>query len=188
MQPLRAMQQPLPGGAMHWVVALSERHKGLAACRTQQSSASRRALQQQGQGSADDFARACGASPEHASNSCGAALCAGNREAGITYLTLIPIAGGVIIATGGEPSFHLFGFAACLLATSGRALKSVVQVSAAKQQQRGRVSCAGGARQHSSLHRAAGGMFDQQASFERAFAASPPAVSASPARSKPASS
>lgn len=56
-----------------------------------------------------------------------AALMQGNREAGITYLTLIPIAGGVIIATGGEPSFHLFGFAACLLATSGRALKSVVQ-------------------------------------------------------------
>jgi hypothetical protein len=55
-------------------------------------------------------------------------VCAGNREAGITYLTLIPIAGGVVIASGGEPLFHLLGFVACLLATSGRALKSVVQV------------------------------------------------------------
>lgn len=57
-----------------------------------------------------------------------AAACAGNREAGITYLTLLPIAGGVVIASGGEPLFHLLGFVACLLATSGRALKSVVQV------------------------------------------------------------
>jgi hypothetical protein len=58
-----------------------------------------------------------------------AAVHAGTREAGITYLTLIPIAGGVVIASGGEPLFHLLGFVACLLATSGRALKSVVQVS-----------------------------------------------------------
>ncbi|KAF6256719.1 plastidic phosphate translocator-like protein 2 [Scenedesmus sp. NREL 46B-D3] len=56
-----------------------------------------------------------------------AVLLQGNREAGITYLTLLPIAGGVVIASGGEPLFHLLGFVACLLATSGRALKSVVQ-------------------------------------------------------------
>ncbi len=34
---------------------------------------------------------------------------------------------GVLVASGGEPSFHLFGFVACVLATAGRALKSVVQ-------------------------------------------------------------
>jgi drug/metabolite transporter (DMT)-like permease len=61
-------------------------------------------------------------------------VCAGNREAGITYLTLIPIAGGVVIASGGEPLFHLLGFVACLLATSGRALKSVVQVRPVQKQ------------------------------------------------------
>eukprot|EP00879_Flechtneria_rotunda_P011519 GHRR01012033.1.p2 GENE.GHRR01012033.1~~GHRR01012033.1.p2 ORF type:complete len:147 (+),score=32.79 GHRR01012033.1:900-1340(+) len=54
---------------------------------------------------------------------------AGARESGPTYLTLLPIAGGVVIASGGEPLFNLLGFSACLLATSGRALKSVVQVS-----------------------------------------------------------
>eukprot|EP00878_Enallax_costatus_P016147 GHUV01016936.1.p1 GENE.GHUV01016936.1~~GHUV01016936.1.p1 ORF type:complete len:206 (+),score=54.76 GHUV01016936.1:354-971(+) len=53
----------------------------------------------------------------------------GARESGLTYLTLVPIAGGVVIASGGEPLFNLIGFSACLLATSGRALKSVVQVS-----------------------------------------------------------
>eukprot|EP00878_Enallax_costatus_P002997 GHUV01003194.1.p1 GENE.GHUV01003194.1~~GHUV01003194.1.p1 ORF type:complete len:364 (+),score=98.02 GHUV01003194.1:354-1445(+) len=51
----------------------------------------------------------------------------GARESGLTYLTLVPIAGGVVIASGGEPLFNLIGFSACLLATSGRALKSVVQ-------------------------------------------------------------
>jgi drug/metabolite transporter (DMT)-like permease len=51
----------------------------------------------------------------------------GARESGITYLTLVPIAGGVVVASGGEPLFNLLGFSACLLATSGRALKSVVQ-------------------------------------------------------------
>lgn len=56
------------------------------------------------------------------------ALLSGACESGITYLTLVPIAGGVVIASGGEPLFHLLGFTACLLATSGRALKSVVQV------------------------------------------------------------
>lgn len=34
---------------------------------------------------------------------------------------------GVIIATGGEPLFNVIGFTACLIATAGRALKSVVQ-------------------------------------------------------------
>ncbi|XP_047329915.1 probable sugar phosphate/phosphate translocator At3g11320 [Impatiens glandulifera] len=49
------------------------------------------------------------------------------REAWLTYVTLIPVVAGVFIASGGEPSFHLFGFIMCLGATAARALKSVVQ-------------------------------------------------------------
>ncbi|XP_062154579.1 probable sugar phosphate/phosphate translocator At3g11320 isoform X2 [Alnus glutinosa] len=49
------------------------------------------------------------------------------REAWLTYVTLIPVVTGVIIASGGEPSFHLFGFIMCIAATAARALKSVVQ-------------------------------------------------------------
>jgi len=51
----------------------------------------------------------------------------GARESPTTYATLIPIVAGVLLASGGEPQFHLFGFVACVLATAGRALKSVVQ-------------------------------------------------------------
>ncbi|XP_028552519.1 probable sugar phosphate/phosphate translocator At3g11320 isoform X2 [Dendrobium catenatum] len=49
------------------------------------------------------------------------------REAWITYVTLIPVVTGVVIASGGEPSFHLFGFIMCIGATAARALKSVLQ-------------------------------------------------------------
>ncbi|CAI0443472.1 unnamed protein product [Linum tenue] len=49
------------------------------------------------------------------------------RETWLTYLTLVPVVTGVIIATGGEPSFHLFGFIMCIAATAARALKSVLQ-------------------------------------------------------------
>ncbi|XP_052173941.1 probable sugar phosphate/phosphate translocator At3g11320 [Diospyros lotus] len=49
------------------------------------------------------------------------------REAWLTYVTLIPVVTGVIIASGGEPSFHLFGFIMCIGATAARALKSVLQ-------------------------------------------------------------
>ncbi|KAG5040355.1 hypothetical protein JHK85_012831 [Glycine max] len=49
------------------------------------------------------------------------------REAGLTYLTLVPVVTGVIIASGGEPSFHLFGFIICVAATAARAFKSVLQ-------------------------------------------------------------
>ncbi|KAK4579385.1 hypothetical protein RGQ29_029166 [Quercus rubra] len=49
------------------------------------------------------------------------------REAWLTYVTLIPVVTGVIIASGGEPSFHLFGFIICVAATAARALKSVLQ-------------------------------------------------------------
>ncbi|XP_072976120.1 probable sugar phosphate/phosphate translocator At5g05820 [Typha angustifolia] len=49
------------------------------------------------------------------------------REAWITYVTLVPVVTGVIIASGGEPSFHLFGFIMCIGATAARALKTVLQ-------------------------------------------------------------
>ncbi|KAH7656852.1 UAA transporter protein [Dioscorea alata] len=49
------------------------------------------------------------------------------REAWLTYVTLIPVVTGVVIASGGEPSFHLFGFLMCIGATAARALKSVLQ-------------------------------------------------------------
>ncbi|XP_028783531.1 probable sugar phosphate/phosphate translocator At5g05820 [Neltuma alba] len=49
------------------------------------------------------------------------------REAWVTYATLVPVVAGVVIATGGEPSFHLFGFLICVSATSARAFKSVLQ-------------------------------------------------------------
>lgn len=49
------------------------------------------------------------------------------RESWLTYLTLVPVVTGVVIASGGEPSFHLYGFIMCILATAARALKSVFQ-------------------------------------------------------------
>lgn len=44
-----------------------------------------------------------------------------------TYLALIPVVVGIIIASGFEPSFHLVGFIACLAGTCARAMKSVLQ-------------------------------------------------------------
>ncbi|PRQ43032.1 putative sugar phosphate transporter domain-containing protein [Rosa chinensis] len=49
------------------------------------------------------------------------------REEWVTYSTLIPVVAGVIIASGGEPSFQLFGFIMCVTATAARAFKSVLQ-------------------------------------------------------------
>ncbi|XP_020215855.1 probable sugar phosphate/phosphate translocator At3g11320 [Cajanus cajan] len=49
------------------------------------------------------------------------------REAWLTYATLLPVVTGVIIASGGEPSFHLFGFVICVSSTAARAFKSVLQ-------------------------------------------------------------
>ncbi|GLT37558.1 hypothetical protein SLA2020_118690 [Shorea laevis] len=49
------------------------------------------------------------------------------RETWITYVTLIPVVAGVIIASGAEPSFNLFGFVMCVSATAARAFKSVLQ-------------------------------------------------------------
>lgn len=56
-----------------------------------------------------------------------AAIFQGARERFLTYATLLPITCGIIIASGAEPIFHVFGFTACLVATATRALKSVVQ-------------------------------------------------------------
>ncbi|CAI7777215.1 unnamed protein product [Closterium sp. NIES-54] len=49
------------------------------------------------------------------------------REAWLTYAALIPVVMGVVIASGSEPSFHLYGFIICIAATAARALKTVVQ-------------------------------------------------------------
>ncbi|KAJ4838630.1 hypothetical protein Tsubulata_027256 [Turnera subulata] len=49
------------------------------------------------------------------------------KEGWLTYVTLIPVVTGVVIASGGEPSFHLFGFLMCIGATAARAFKSVLQ-------------------------------------------------------------
>lgn len=51
----------------------------------------------------------------------------GSRESRWTYLSLVPIALGVVVASGGEPAFSVLGFSCCLAATALRALKSVVQ-------------------------------------------------------------
>ncbi|KAK6149125.1 hypothetical protein DH2020_016650 [Rehmannia glutinosa] len=49
------------------------------------------------------------------------------REAWATYTCLVPVVTGVVIASGGEPSFHLYGFIMCIGATAARAFKSVLQ-------------------------------------------------------------
>ena len=42
-------------------------------------------------------------------------------------MSLVPVVGGIAIATWGEPSFHFLGFIACLVGVCCRALKSVLQ-------------------------------------------------------------
>ncbi|KAL9238726.1 hypothetical protein vseg_013110 [Gypsophila vaccaria] len=49
------------------------------------------------------------------------------KEAAVTYFTLVPVVTGVVIASGGEPMFNLFGFIMCISATAARALKTVLQ-------------------------------------------------------------
>eukprot|EP00897_Mesotaenium_endlicherianum_P002196 jgi/Mesen1/2003/ME000147S01094 len=49
------------------------------------------------------------------------------REAWLVYAALLPVVTGVVIASGSEPSFDLYGFIMCITATAARALKSVVQ-------------------------------------------------------------
>lgn len=48
-------------------------------------------------------------------------------ESWSTYGCLVPVVAGVVIASGGEPSFHLYGFIMCIGATAARAFKSVLQ-------------------------------------------------------------
>ncbi|KAJ7529679.1 hypothetical protein O6H91_15G061600 [Diphasiastrum complanatum] len=49
------------------------------------------------------------------------------RESVVVYLALVPVVVGIVIASNGEPLFHLLGFVACIASTGARALKSVVQ-------------------------------------------------------------
>ncbi|MEW5304006.1 MAG: hypothetical protein WDW36_006649 [Sanguina aurantia] len=49
------------------------------------------------------------------------------REANLTYAALLPIALGVMIASGGEPMFNAIGFTLAMASAAGRAAKSVVQ-------------------------------------------------------------
>jgi drug/metabolite transporter (DMT)-like permease len=49
------------------------------------------------------------------------------KETTATYMTLIPVVGGIAVATWGEPSFNFIGFCACLVGVCCRALKSVLQ-------------------------------------------------------------
>lgn len=52
----------------------------------------------------------------------------GKYEPAAVYWSLVPVVLGICIASGFEPSFHLFGFTCCILATAARAFKSVIQV------------------------------------------------------------
>ncbi|XP_019165838.1 PREDICTED: probable sugar phosphate/phosphate translocator At5g04160 [Ipomoea nil] len=54
-------------------------------------------------------------------------LITSKREAWVTYTALVPVVAGVVIASGGEPSFHWYGFIMCIGSTSARAFKSVLQ-------------------------------------------------------------
>ena len=50
-----------------------------------------------------------------------------HKESTQTYMTLVPIVLGIIIASKAEPLFHPVGFVACFSATFARAFKSVLQ-------------------------------------------------------------
>lgn len=52
----------------------------------------------------------------------------GKRESAATYAALLPIVGGIMVASRFEPSFNVFGFGACLSAAALRALKTVIGV------------------------------------------------------------
>lgn len=54
-------------------------------------------------------------------------LMLGHRESRGTYLSLIPVVVGIVIASGAEPLFHMLGFLAAISATAARAFKSVLQ-------------------------------------------------------------
>lgn len=49
-------------------------------------------------------------------------------EQAVTYVTLLPIMAGIVLATGFEPSFHTIGFLTAVGACGARAFKAVLQV------------------------------------------------------------
>ena len=51
----------------------------------------------------------------------------GAREPRSVYATLLPVVGGVVLATGFEPSFDAVGFGTAVAATGARSLKAVLQ-------------------------------------------------------------
>ena len=53
----------------------------------------------------------------------------GTVEKAVTYMTLVPVMAGIILATGFEPSFNSFGFLAAVGACGARAFKAVLQVN-----------------------------------------------------------
>jgi drug/metabolite transporter (DMT)-like permease len=68
------------------------------------------------------------------------------RESRGTYLSLIPVVFGIIVASGAEPLFSLIGFMAAISATAGRAFKSVLQVRPLHSFSLFQPSCGAGAR------------------------------------------
>lgn len=55
-------------------------------------------------------------------------LMMGTRETVATYVALVPVVLGIVVASGFEPSFNMLGFIICVLATALRGFKSVLQV------------------------------------------------------------
>ena len=53
----------------------------------------------------------------------------GTVEKAVTYISLIPVMAGIVLATGFEPSFNSLGFFAAMGACCARAFKAVLQVS-----------------------------------------------------------
>lgn len=68
-----------------------------------------------------------------------AAMLLRTRERLTVYATLAPIVGGVVLATGFEPSFHALGFEAAIAAAVARSLKAVLQGILMPDPSRGRV-------------------------------------------------
>mmetsp|Transcript_7457 Transcript_7457/g.12863 ORF Transcript_7457/g.12863 Transcript_7457/m.12863 type:complete len:379 (-) Transcript_7457:506-1642(-) len=55
------------------------------------------------------------------------AVMLGQVESVNTYIALLPVVVGIILASGSEPLFNMYGFIVCVSATAGRAFKSVLQ-------------------------------------------------------------
>mmetsp|Transcript_39571 Transcript_39571/g.75786 ORF Transcript_39571/g.75786 Transcript_39571/m.75786 type:complete len:320 (-) Transcript_39571:123-1082(-) len=51
----------------------------------------------------------------------------GRYERLVTYITLVPVILGIVIASKGEPGFHIVGFLLSMTATAARGAKSVMQ-------------------------------------------------------------